>query len=27
MEIKTQRIFYNRPQPPKPEEQTKTAHE
>jgi serine/threonine protein kinase len=27
MEIKTQKIFYNRPQPPAPEEQTKTAHE
>jgi len=27
MEIKTQKIFYNRPQPPEPEEQTKTAHE
>jgi serine/threonine protein kinase len=27
MEIKTQKIFYNRPQPPEPEEQAKTAHE
>jgi len=27
MEIKTQRIFYNPPQPPAPEEQTKAAHE
>jgi len=27
MEIKTQKIFYNKPQPPSPEEQTKTAHE
>ncbi len=27
MEIKTQKIFYTRPQPPAPEEQTKTAHE
>jgi serine/threonine-protein kinase len=27
MEIKTQKIFYNRPQPPVPEEQAKTVHE
>ena len=27
MEIKNQKIFYNRPQPPAPEAQTKTAHE
>jgi serine/threonine protein kinase len=27
MEIKTQKIFYNKPQPPAPEEQTKTAEE
>jgi serine/threonine protein kinase len=27
MEIKTQKIFYNKPKPPEPEEQTKTAHE
>jgi serine/threonine protein kinase len=27
MEIKTQKIFYNRPQPPAPEEQAKTVHE
>ena len=27
IEIKTQRIFYNPPQPPTPEEQTKAAHE
>jgi len=27
MEIKTQKLFYNKPQPPVPEEQTKTAHD
>jgi len=27
MEIKTQKMFYNKPQPPAPEEETKTAHE
>jgi hypothetical protein len=27
MEIKTQKIFYNKPQPPVPEAETKTAHE
>ena len=27
MEIKTQKIFYNKPQPPAPEEETKAAHE
>ena len=27
MEIKTQKIYYNKPQPPAPEEQTKAAHE
>jgi hypothetical protein len=27
MEIKTQKIFYNKPQPPTPETQTKSATE